>query len=189
VFIEILDRAVTHRGVHLQVYTYNDYYLRMARDRLGPLFSLAAPLAEPLINRLVVIKGYLHSAESAGIRATIERRSGGTALRLDAVDSARSTAVIRAVTTLLSRNARRIGASPLRLGLRTGRPGSGVHVGGSFPMRTHPTTFDTDVMGRPPDFTRVHVVDATVFPTVAAAPPTLTIMANAYRIASGSPQE
>ena len=189
VFIEILDREVTRHGVHLQVYTYNDHYLRMAKDRLGPLFPLAAPLVAPAIDRIVIIKGYLHSAESAGIRATMDRSAGGAALRLDAVSSPTSRSVIRAVTTLLSRNARRIGASPLRLGLRIGRPGSGVHVGGSFPMQARPARFDTDVMGRPPEFARVHVVDTTVFPTLPAAPPTLTIMANAHRIASGSQQE
>jgi len=34
----------------------------------------------------------------------------------------------------------------------------------------------------------VHVVDTSVFPTLPAAPPTLTVMANALRIASLVPQ-
>jgi len=53
-------------------------------------------------------------------------------------------------------------------------------------MRSHPAGLESDVLGRPVGFTRVHAVDSTVFPTVPAAPPTLTIMANAYRIAAWS---
>ena len=189
-FVEILDRSISRHAVHLQLYTYNDFYARMAKDRLGPLYRLMAPLVERLIDRFVVLKGYLHSQDSSGIRATLEPRPAGATLRLEAVtDTASGTTsdtVIRAVTRLLARNGGRIGASPVRLGLRKGLPGSGVHVGGSFPMRRHPKGLESDVLGRPVGFTLVHAVDSTVFPTVPAAPPTLTIMANAFRIASWS---
>jgi choline dehydrogenase-like flavoprotein len=181
-FVEIRDRALSRHGIHLQLYTYNDLYARMAKDRLGPLYPLLAPTMERVIDRLVVIKGYLHSEESSRIRATLEPRDGGSALRLTAVPEPRSDATIRAVLRLLASNSKRIGAFPLRLGFRKGLPGSGIHVGGSFPMRRDPKRLESDVLGRPVGFTRVHAVDSAVFPTVPAAPPTLTIMANAYRI-------
>src|SRR5207253_2874857 len=159
-----------------------DFYARMAKDKLGPLYPWMAPIVDRVIDRLVVIKGYLHSRESSRMRATLE----ASALRLTAVTEPRSDEIIRAVLKLLTRNSKGIGAFPVRLGLRKGLPGSGVHVGGSFPMRRHPAGLESDVLGRPVGFTRVHAVDSTVFPTVPAAPPTLTIMANAYRIAAAS---
>jgi choline dehydrogenase-like flavoprotein len=42
----------------------------------------------------------------------------------------------------------------------------------------------SDALGRVGPWERVHVVDAAVFPNVAATTFTLTIMANAYRIAA-----
>jgi choline dehydrogenase-like flavoprotein len=187
-FIEILDHAISRRGVHVQLYTYNDFYARMAEDRLGALYPLLAPAVERLIERVVLMKGYLHSEDSSGIRATLRPQGDTPVLHLHAEANATSDTIIGKVTTLLRRNTKHIGAYPLRLGLRKGRPGSGAHVGGSFPMRRHPRHLESDVLGRPAGLTRVHAVDATVLPSVAAVPPTLTIMANAFRIAYASQQ-
>jgi choline dehydrogenase-like flavoprotein len=184
-FIELLDRAVSRHAVHLQLYTYSDFYLRMAKQKLGPLYPLFAPIVERAMERIVLLKGYIHSDESAGIRAALdEGGSGAPVLRLEAVRSKRSREVIRSVMAVIDKNRTALGASPIRLARRLGPPGSGVHVGGSFPMRQAPRAFESDLLGRPVGFERVHVVDSTVFPTLPAAPPTLTIMANAFRIAS-----
>ena len=51
-------------------------------------------------------------------------------------------------------------------------------------MKKKPSEFETDELGRPYGFERVHVVDSSVFPTVPATTITLSIMANAHRIAS-----
>src|SRR5690606_26662394 len=55
-FIELLEGAVSSYGVHLQLYTYSDFYPRMARDRLGPFFPVMAPLLELLMARMSVLK-------------------------------------------------------------------------------------------------------------------------------------
>lgn len=182
-FIEVAHQSVSRHGLHLQLYTYNDFYPRMARRTLGRLYPALAPAAERLFDRTMLIKGYLHSEDSSAIRAILDTHVDAPRLRLDAVPSRRSREIIRAVTALLWKNRRLLGMSPIGLARRTGRPGSGVHVGSSFPMRTRPAEFDSDVHGTPVGFTRVHAIDATVFPTMPAASPTLTIMANAWRIA------
>lgn len=185
-FIEILDPQVSRHGVHLQVYTYNDFYARMAADRLGPLFPLVAPLFDRLIGRASAIKGYLHSEESAGISATLRQAPGAGRLELRPVPQGATDGIITRTIDLMQRHRHAFGMSPVRMGLRKGPPGSGVHVGASFPMRRQPGSFESDVMGRPSGLTRVHVVDASVFPTLPPAPPTLTVMANAYRIAAAA---
>src|SRR5450756_388635 len=68
--------------------------------------------------------------------------------------------------------------------LRVGPPGRGFHTGGTFPMRANPGPFEVDVLGRPHGFTRVHVVDSSVFPSLPATTITLSVMANAHRILS-----
>ena len=67
-----------------------------------------------------------------------------------------------------------------------GVPGDGNHSGGTFPMRKSPGDMETDSLGRPTGFRHVHVIDASVFPSLAATTITLTAMANAHRIASES---
>ena len=75
-------------------------------------------------------------------------------------------------------------ATPLSPLLKMGSAGRGFHTGGSLPMRSAPGEFETDLLGTPRGCRRVHVVDSSVFPTVAASTITLTAMANAHRIAT-----
>jgi choline dehydrogenase-like flavoprotein len=52
-------------------------------------------------------------------------------------------------------------------------------------MQANPSgEFSSDILGRVGPWRNVHLVDASVFPTVAATTFTLTIMANAHRIAT-----
>jgi choline dehydrogenase-like flavoprotein len=59
------------------------------------------------------------------------------------------------------------------------------HWGGSFPHALEPgRELASDRLGRVAPWQRVHLVDASVFPNVPATTFTLTVMANAHRIAS-----
>jgi choline dehydrogenase-like flavoprotein len=59
------------------------------------------------------------------------------------------------------------------------------HWGGSFPHAREPlSAFSSDRLGRVTPWQRIHLVDASVFPNVPATTFTLTVMANAHRIAS-----
>jgi choline dehydrogenase-like flavoprotein len=75
-------------------------------------------------------------------------------------------------------------AIPIPLAMRVGEPGRGYHSGGTFPMRQNPGALETDLLGRPTGFSRVHLVDASVFPSLPATTITLSVMANAHRIGS-----
>jgi choline dehydrogenase-like flavoprotein len=67
--------------------------------------------------------------------------------------------------------------------LQVAEPGRGFHCGGSFPMSLHPHQGETDVLGRPFGWKRIHVVDASVLPSIPATTITFSAMANAHRIA------
>jgi choline dehydrogenase-like flavoprotein len=62
--------------------------------------------------------------------------------------------------------------------------GRGFHSGGSFPMREQPQELESDLLGRPYGLERVHLIDSSTFPTIPSTTITLTVMANAHRIAS-----
>ncbi len=60
--------------------------------------------------------------------------------------------------------------------------GKSYHAGGSFPMAAAPGPLETDRLGRLGGRGRIHLVDASVLPNVAATTVTFTVMANAHRI-------
>ena len=185
-FLEILDPQISPYSVHLQVYSFNRLLAKSVRKAMGPLASMLELLAREADCRLMVVQGYLHSAHSSEIAVTLRRAMTGERLEVSAVIRPEAKQLIRKVVRKLRGNSLSIGAFPLPMLLDIGPPGRGFHSGGTFPMKKNPGTFDTDTLGRPGGWKRVHVVDATVLPSIAATTITLTVMANAHRIASES---
>jgi hypothetical protein len=74
------------------------------------------------------------------------------------------------------------GLFPLLPLLRPGLPGRGFHSGGTFPMKANPASMESDILGRPAGYRRIHAVDSTVFSSIPATTITFTAMANAHRI-------
>ena len=176
VFIEINDPQISRRTAHLQVYTYNDLYEKEFRSRFGPLSPVFSGL---FIDRLVAIQGLLHSDDSRRVKM---RR--GPVITLEAEDNPRPRRVINHIVRKLARNSLGLRAIPLAPLLIVEPPGRSSHFGGTFPMRASPTRGETDTLGRPHGLNRVHAVDASVLPSIAATTITLTVMANAHRIGS-----
>ena len=180
-----LDEA-TETPVHALIYTYNDFL----RRRLHETLLRGWPrLAGVLLDRIVVVQGYLHSKQSPGLELRIAGPSNtrpAGAILVRAVPNPGTQAALWRARTTLRRLARQAGAIPVPGALVVGRPGKGYHFGGGFPMRQRPGDMETDTLGRPFGASRVHLIDASCFPAVPATNLTLTIMANAYRIASES---
>ena len=176
VFLEVVDPAVGPHTAHLQVYTYNELFRQQLRNMLGPLSGVAA---RGLLDRLLLIQGYLHSDISPGINLSLDR--DGT-LVLGVEPNPRTRPALAALRRRLWRERGAMRALPLSPAMRVGRPGRGFHTGGTFPMRSRPRRLETDTAGRPHGFSRLHVVDASVFPTLPATTITLSVMANAHRI-------
>lgn len=179
-FIEIFDPQLGPHPVHLQVYTYNDLYASAMKHMLGPLYGLAKPAAGVVLRRLLVIQGYLHSDLSS--TASITLRNGRMLLKRQEQPLAART--VRKAVGKLRRHAGALGFMPISPMLEIGDPGQGAHIGGTFPMRAAPGPAETDTLGRPTGFTRVHLVDASVLPSIPSTTITVNVMANAYRIGS-----
>ena len=179
-FIEICNPEISRRTVHLQVYTYSDLIGQAVRKSLGPL----AVLARHLVERMLIVQGYLHSDESQTISATLQRvnQEGRDCLQLVAQPNPETRRRVKRVMREMLRQTRRLGGMVLPPMLQMGDPGRGYHCGGSFPMREKPGPFESDCLGRPHGWSRVHAVDATVLPSIPATTITFSVMANAHRI-------
>ncbi|MGB8356666.1 MAG: hypothetical protein WCD79_22400 [Chthoniobacteraceae bacterium] len=183
-FIEIFDPKVSPHTVHLQVYSYNDLIGGALRDSFGPVAGKIDALVREFEDRLMIVQGYLHSDFSSQINVTLSRGADANSSQLllsPEINKATKPAVRRVVSKLL-RQSLLMGAAPLPPMLQIAGPGRGFHSGGSFPMRAAPGKFETDTLGRPSGFTRIHAVDATVFPSIPATTITFSAMANAHRI-------
>jgi choline dehydrogenase-like flavoprotein len=186
-FIEIFDRNVSEKSVHLQVYGYNDLYREAIKNTAGPLFGLSKPVVDSFLKRFVLLQGYLHSDYSHEIEARLMPRANDAAtgrLALNVKRNPKTEATVKRLITKLRSVKSFTRATPLSPLLKMGSAGRGFHTGGSLPMQSAPGEFETDVLGTPHGCKRVHVVDSSVFPTVPASTITLTAMANAHRIAT-----
>jgi hypothetical protein len=96
--------------------------------------------------------------------------------------------MLRTVLTRLGQSAPFLDLYPVLPMLRLAAGGKSYHFGGSFPHARNGMSaiFGTDRLGRVRSWQRIHLVDASVFPNIPAMTFTLTIMANAHRIASES---
>ena len=142
-----------------------------------------------LLRRLTVAFGYLPSWRSP--RLVVRVRSGSSEVSIPDLHISRGAApkgrnrMLRTVMTRLGQSARLLDLYPVLPMLRLAAGGKSYHVGGSFPhTRDRSLALGSDRLGRVGPWKNIHIVDASVFPDVPAMTFTLTIMANAHRIAS-----
>jgi choline dehydrogenase-like flavoprotein len=185
VFVEIDRAEVSPHLVHSQLYTWNDHFPRDLIANYGRVPG-AAPVLRALARRLIVAQLFLHSAHSGriGLRLAADGR-----LVAEPAANPDTGARLDAALGVLRRSLSRAGLIALPFARRIGAPGSSFHVGGSLPMSDAPLRGLSDTLGRPGGVGRLHVIDASVFPSVPATTITFSVMANAHRIASEAPED
>lgn len=185
-FLEIVESDICSQTIHLQIYSYNDFYVAALRKLFGPAYPLLRRATEMLTERLMLIQGYLPSSYSPSIRMVLHRdsQSRSSTLWLSEVANAKTLPALNKLCRKLRRSYISLSAIPVGFLSRPGKPGRGFHSGGTFPMQERPAQFQSDVYGRPYGFRRVHAVDATIFPSIPATTITFSAMANAHRVGS-----
>jgi choline dehydrogenase-like flavoprotein len=181
-FIEILNS--NSKTVHIQVYSHSDLVAQAVGQSFGFLKRPLEVLVRNLEERLLVTQGFMHSDYGSRIVARLKKEGspGIERLELRAELNPSAKPAVKKVMHLLLKNSRLTGAIPLTPLLKIAEPGRSFHCGGSFPMSNNPREFQTDLLGRPAGWKRIHAVDATIFPSVPATTITLSVMANAHRI-------
>ena len=164
-FIELNNPQISRHSVHLQLYTYSDIIGQAVRKSLGPLKMFARQLEE----RMIIVQGYLHADESPTIAMTLKRDGEKDFLQLDAQPNPETRRTVKKVLRELLSQTRRLGGVVVPPMLQLAEPGRSFHCGGSLPMRALPGKFESDTLGRPHGWSRVHVVDASVLPSESAS--------------------
>ena len=171
----------------LHFYTYDPAFI----GALPRLFRArrAEPATRQILRRLSVAFGYLPSWHSPSlvVRATPGPRDDGlpdvqVSPGDPPVDGYR---MLRTVLRRVLRSARMLDLYPALPAVHLAGTAKSYHWGGSFPHAREPlSALSSDRLGRVTPWQRIHLVDASVFPNVPATTFTLTVMANAHRIAS-----
>lgn len=106
-------------------------------------------------------------------------------LRITGGYSERVEPLMSVARTRLSSAFRKLGAWVLPGSFSVGIPGSDVHYACTLPMRANPKVGETDGAGRLTGTEGIYVVDGACLPSLSEKSHTLTLMANADRIARG----
>jgi choline dehydrogenase-like flavoprotein len=179
-FIEIDNPEVSPNTVHLQLYGYSDLVLRETARRLRMAPKRLERYGQSLLGRLMLAQGCMHSNSSDPIRVRLQRddtldfEQPAIAQRTRTEAHAAGRLLLRAF-----RDLRTLVLSPL---LTVWPAGHSHHSGGTFPMARRPRNLQSDLLGRPGGLERVHLVDASVLPTIPGPTITFSVMANAHRI-------
>jgi len=182
VFLEILDQEISPHFIHLQFYGYNDLLYPPLKKILRSDF-----LIKKVLPKILIAQGFFHSDHSSKLQLVLHRS-------VDKVDQLKITPLFNPTTSCMINKVMRKLASlafslkgiPIAPMLHIEPVGRGFHSGGSFPMSKSPSDKETDMLGRPDGYQRLHFVDASIFPSISATTITYTVMANAHRIASQS---
>ena len=186
-YMEIRDPKISQHLIHLEVFSFSDY-LKRALLQTPLRFVLGIPwIAEQFFGRVLIMQGFLHSEDSRTFSVELQADGDGRPrLHLEANKSGPGLAqAIKTGIKLLSQ-ALKLRGIPILPALQFADPGRSYHSGGGFPMRNNPTEWETDPLGRLPGWDRIHIVDASTFPSIPATTMGLNIMANAHRIGTAA---
>jgi choline dehydrogenase-like flavoprotein len=181
--------VVSTRPLHVQLYTFHEFFLAELGDVLRALPAPLQDLAWAVLNAFAVAFVYLPGEDSTLATARVGAAAPGPGrIRIDARANPESRAILARLLAYLRRLRRPLGFTPVP-GLVKSTPfGFHGHLAGTLPMRESPGPLETDAAGRLSGTARVFVVDPAAFPTLPAQNLTFTAMANALRIASRLPE-
>jgi choline dehydrogenase-like flavoprotein len=169
----------------IHLYPYNPAF----EDALPRPLRASEAARRAVLRRVTAGLGYLPSWASPSVEAAV-RHSDDSALpavHLSSRHNDVTRSALRRVVARMLAVAPSLDLWPVVSSLRLSGPAKSYHFGGSFPHvsgRPRAGALETDTLGRVSEWQRIHLIDASVFPTVAATTFTLTVMANAHRIAS-----
>lgn len=181
----IYHKMVSEKSVHLQFYTFMDLYQHEIKAKVKFLYPLLKPMFNALLERLIMVQGYLDPTHSNQL--SIRYYKNPEQFIINTRHSFPMSQLIRRVSRYLKNHKKDLALKPLGFLTLRSLTGQSNHLHGSLPMSNSPKEDEVDIWGKPNGFKRVHFVDGSILPLMPPGPPTLTIMANAYRIGRECP--
>lgn len=182
IFIEAKFPSIANYWTHMQISSVNDFVLK--KLKIEEISGIKWLLMKPGVERLMIAWCGLHSNLSNGFTATLHKSFGQKIMKINKKINPQTNSYIH-------RFSRKMFIKGLKTkSLFIPKPiissiGGGNHFGGSMPMRESPNgPFETDKLGTPSGWKKLHIVDATILPSIPSTTIALLIMANADRIAN-----
>lgn len=187
-FVTFRDEKLSPYWAHTQVGQPNEAILRRLGLRHSNISGARAGAARMAAGRMISAALNLHSSLGPTYELRVKRTTQGLpTVQTSQTWAAHSRRAISAYSQSLSRILRPAGFFAIPLARQTSGAALTYHFGATFPMRREPrASNDTDVLGRPFGWSRVHVVDTSVLPAIPATTVGLLTMANAHRIAEAA---
>jgi choline dehydrogenase-like flavoprotein len=190
-FLVFRDESLSPYWAHVQIGQPNELLLGRLGVKHENAGSLVGKTTRSVAGRMISAAMNLHS--SLGPTYEIRLASGSdSAIGMRPLEtcqswSRESRAVVNAHVRILRGILRSARFYALPFARQNPNAAQSHHLGASFPMGANPkATTDTDVLGRPFGWSRIHVVDTSVLPAIPATTIGLLTMANAHRIAAQS---
>lgn len=185
-FVALKDEGISPYWAHVQVGQPNELVLQRLGLTQANLRSVRGRFVKAAAGHLVSVALNAHSSCGPTYEVRVQRNDAG----LPKMETSQrwSDASRRAVAMyggLLARSLRRGGLYRVPFAKQDSGSALTYHFGASFPMTRQPRApHDTDVLGRPFGWQRVHVVDTSVLPAIPATTVGVVTMANAHRVAT-----
>jgi choline dehydrogenase-like flavoprotein len=178
--------VVSPRPLHVQLYSFHEFFLAELGDALRALPRPLQDLAWAVLNAFAIAFVYLPGADSTQARARVAAVAGGPGrIHIDAAPQPESRRILARLLAHLRALRGPLGVWPVP-GLVKATPfGFHGHLAGTLPMRERPGPLESGPDGRLAGTRRVFVADPAAFPTLPAQNLTFTAMANAMRVADG----
>jgi len=180
-YFKVNNQDISSHAIHLQLYTYMDHYEEKFKQLLKGAYRFAKPFLKIILDRMVVFQGHVHSAEGHQFTLNLQKNKPNQ-INLTAQLNPLMLSKVKKLGKFLKKHSKELGLIPVLPMLQTSKICKSFHYGASLPMRKKPHELESDKYGKPYGLQRIHVIDATIFPVIAAGSITPTIMANAYRI-------
>lgn len=158
--------------INIQLYEYSKDIIFRARKIMPILNLVPQKILEIILSNFIFSLIYLDSRDSSQIEVNFSE-SGEINLR--AILNPKSN--VKIALKSMGQWCRANNLYFSRFFAKMGKPGEGVHYGGTLP-------FGNDVTrdGEVADFSKLYIIDSSTFSSIPAGPITFTIMANSARI-------
>lgn len=184
-YLELYDKNIMSKSVHLQYYTFIDIFLKPLEKILGSLVYLFPRVFPFIFGRINLLIGYLHSDYSNKIvmSPSIDDSNEIYKYKLSFEKNNKIKDVINKITSHLKHNLNEdfyISKNLTNINLT----GASYHYGSSFPM-TNTSNFQldyTNLNGELNNYKNIFLLDASILPDMPAHPTTFNVCINVSRI-------
>ena len=184
-FLKVKSSSLIGSPAHLQMYTKSEFLFENFKLRINFIPDFLFNFFKKYFNQVLIFQGYLHSNEVSPryLNYNIDSETKKSSLSISNSKYDYTTKkIVRKILFKLYKNKSKIGFLTIPFLYSIGNFGYGFHVGGTFPMAKTPKGSQSDIFGRPYNKKRIHIVDASIFPSIPASTITYSVMANSFRI-------